>query len=202
MTRYGFVVNLDSCADNRGCMASCKAKTKSFLGSHYVEVHTAIDPNDFPSLNTYTIPVLCQHCADPECVKACSEGVFEKREDGIVTVGDTSVCKTCENKACVGACPYANIDLDPVDGRIGKCDMCADVVDAGGVPACSVNCYTNSWFFGDLDDPQSVVAQLVEQWDGYCHQLKPENGPAVYYLLSKVEWAEDMDTLYSPAWHN
>ncbi len=201
MARYGFIINLDTCADHRGCMASCKAKTNSFLGSHYVEVHTSMSDAPFPEFNTYFIPLLCQHCASPSCVGACPEGVFSKREDGIVVVGDTSLCQGCADKPCIAACPYGCIDLDPVSGKVGKCDMCADLVDKGEQPACTRNCFTNSWFFGDFDDPSSIVSQILEQWTGYWHQLNPENGSSVYYLLSKREWQGE-EGLYSPAWHN
>lgn len=204
MTRLGFVFNLDTCSDLRGCMVSCKDKTNAFLGAHYIETLTNISM-DYPRPNTYFVPVLCNHCDKPSCVPACPHGVFAKRDDGIVTVADTSVCESCDSKACVEACPYDRIFLDPKDGRVGKCDMCVDLVDEGKAPACAARCITQSILFGDFDDPNSVVAQTIAAWGevGYVHQLKPEtgNGPAVYYLLSKKQW-EDTEKLYSPAWQN
>jgi Fe-S-cluster-containing dehydrogenase component len=185
-------------------MIGCKETTNSFLGSHYIETMTAIS-SDYPNPNTYFIPITCQHCAHPSCLPACPEGVFTKRDDGIVAVGDTSVCKDCSSRPCVNACPYGAIDFDPKDGRIGKCDMCVALIDAGKTPRCSISCLTNSILFGDFDDPSSVVAQTIVAWGevGYVHQLKPETGnnPSVYYLLSKKRW-QDMNDLYSPAWHN
>jgi Fe-S-cluster-containing dehydrogenase component len=204
MTRLGFVFNLDTCSDLRGCMIACKNQTRSFLGSHYMEVFTNMSA-DFPKPNTYFLPISCQHCERPSCVSACPEHVFTKRDDGIVAVGDTSVCKKCDSKPCIKACPYGQIDLDPKDGRVGKCDLCADLIDAGEVPKCVPGCITQSILFGDFDDPNSVVSQAVAAWSqhGYDHQLKPEtgNGPSMHYLLSRKNW-QDMDNLYSPAWHN
>jgi Fe-S-cluster-containing dehydrogenase component len=185
-------------------MIRCKEKTNSFLGSHYVEVMTAMSL-DYPNPNTYFVPLSCQHCEKPSCLAACPKEVFSKREDGIVAVGNTSACESCGDKPCIRACPYNAIDLDPKTGRIGKCDMCADRVDKGEVPACAVGCLTHSILFGDFDDPDSVVSQTVASWTevGYDHQLKPEtkNGPTHHYLLSKKDWQE-METFYSPAWHN
>jgi hypothetical protein len=59
--------------------------------------------------------------------------------------------------------------------------------------------------FGDLDDDETMVAQAImvySEMDG-IHQLRPEldNKPSVYYLLTG-RYFQDMDTLYSPAWHN
>lgn len=204
MTRYAFVINLDACRDQRSCMIGCKMKTRSFLGSHFIETFTSTT-GDIENPNIYFMPVSCQHCDNPSCVRACDKGVLVKRDDGIVAVGDTSLCEQCEGKPCVKACPYNAIDFDPVDGRIGKCDMCADRVDAGQVPACAAACMNYAIYFGDMDDPDSVVSQTVAAWSvgGYVHQLKPEtgNGPAVYYLLSQHEW-KDAEGLRSPAWHN
>lgn len=204
MTRYGLVFNLDTCSDHRSCMISCKAQNNSFLGSHPIETFTAMG-GEFPTPKTYFIPISCQHCNAPSCIPVCSKGVLSKRDDGIVVMGDTQLCETCDTKACVEACPYHAIDLDPTTGRIAKCDLCADVIDQGGTPACSRHCFTQSVYFGDIEDPDSVVSKTIAAWQevGYVHQLKPEtgNGPAVYYLLSKQEW-RDTEGLYSPAWHN
>lgn len=203
MTRYGFVVNLNACSDMRGCMVACKRHRSTFIGSHPVETYTNMG-GTYLEPNTYFIPVMCQHCANPSCVPVCSENVLRKLDNGIVALGDTSLCEKCEGKPCVAACPYNAIDLDPVSGRITKCDMCADLVAEGKQPACAAECLSRAWFFGDLDDPQSPPNQMLAKApDQFVHVLKPETGnePSVRYLLSYRTW-EDMDNLYSPAWHN
>lgn len=202
MTRYGFVFNLNACGDLRGCMLACKDKTKSFLGSHYTETFTSND-GEMPHPNLYFMPARCQHCAEPKCVEACEAGVLFKRDDGIVAVGDTSKCEACEGKPCIDACAYKSIELDRRTGRIGKCDMCADRIDAGELPACAKSCLNNAIFFGDFDDEESPVGQAVAAWgeSGMMHELLPENKPAHRYLLSRAKWT-GMDNLYSPAWHD
>lgn len=205
MTRLGFVINLDSCADSRGCMVACKAKTASFIGSHFIETHTAIG-GEYPHPNTYFVPVLCRHCENPSCVAACPKDVLMKDpQTGIVAVGDVSMCESCEDKPCVAACPLGNIDLDPVTGRIGKCDMCADRLAQGLPPACFVSCLTRSIMFGDLEDPDDQAAQLLEMGKaaGIVHTFDAgDNGSsAVHYLMSRHEW-QGTEGLYSPAWKN
>ncbi|MGV8084001.1 MAG: 4Fe-4S dicluster domain-containing protein [Coriobacteriia bacterium] len=174
------------------------------MGCYSTETFTYVGGSDkYPENHMYHIPIPCQHCANPTCVSACPYSVFGKRTDGIVTVGDTEKCKACQNKPCISACPYSVIDLDPVTGKASKCDFCVDLIDQGKAPACTTTCLTQSYKFGDLDDPDSEVSQIVKAWEGYVHQLKPEsgNGPSVYYLLSKKQW-RDMEGLYSPAWHD
>lgn len=204
MTRLGFVINLDTCLDQRGCMTLCKRVKNTPMGCYSTETFTYVGGSDkYPENHMYHIPIPCQHCANPTCVSACPYSVFGKRTDGIVTVGDTEKCKACQNKPCISACPYSVIDLDPVTGKASKCDFCVDLIDQGKAPACTTTCLTQSYKFGDLDDPDSEVSQIVKAWEGYVHQLKPEsgNGPSVYYLLSKKQW-RDMEGLYSPAWHD
>ena len=50
-----------------------------------------------------SVPVMCQHCAEPPCVDVCPTGASFKRADGIVLV-DRHSCIGC--RYCVMACPY------------------------------------------------------------------------------------------------
>ena len=52
---------------------------------------------------TASLPVMCQHCAEPPCVDVCPTGASFKRADGIVLV-DRHSCIGC--RYCVMACPY------------------------------------------------------------------------------------------------
>lgn len=203
MTRYGFAINLNACSDMRGCMVACKRHNNSFLGSHPVETFTNMS-GDYKNPNTYFIPVMCQHCANPSCIPACPNGVLKKLDNGIVALDDTKACEHCLDKPCMKACPYDAVDLDPETGRIVKCDMCADLIAEGKLPACAAECLCRAWFFGDLDDPDSPPNQMIKNFPPqFQHVLKPETGndPSVTYLLSYKNW-DDMNNLYSPAWHN
>lgn len=203
MTKLGFAVNLDACSDHRGCMAACKAEkgATAFLGAHFVETFTAIDDN-FPNPGTYFLPMMCQHCDRPACAAACDEGIISKREDGLVVMGDTGACKGCAHP-CVEACPYDRVFWDPKNEVAAKCDGCADRVDAGVSPACIPNCWMQAIAFGDFDDPESPVSQLVAKYGPNAHVLNEGagTGPNVRYLLATKKW-KDMEGLYSPAWHN
>ena len=202
MTRLGVVVNLDACCDHRGCMTACMRKNGSFPGAHFIETYTAMDTSgDIDNPGTYFIPIMCQHCDRPSCASACPHGVIRKRDDGLVVMGDTDPCVGCDGTPCLDACPYDAIEFDRKEHRPGKCDGCADLVDAGGMPECVPNCFMGAIAFGDMEDEASVVSQVVGQYGANAYRLKPEtgNGPGVRYLLSRRPW-RDMEGLYSPAW--
>ena len=200
MTRMGFVINLDSCMDHRGCMTACKMYKETPMGIYNMKTLTSND-GAFPDPNTYFMPKLCQQCNNPSCVPACPHEALEKRYDGIVVIAKPEACETCEDPGCQEACPYDAITFDPVTKMAYKCDMCLSRLQAREQPRCVRGCLTGSIFTGDFDDPDSMVSQIVASWDGFVHQLKPETGnePNVYYLLSKKQW-QGSDHLFDPNW--
>ncbi|OUO86259.1 hypothetical protein B5F44_11035 [Gordonibacter urolithinfaciens] len=194
MTQLGLVVSLDRCMDTRGCMGACKQENNVDLGAFWVRTYTSTT-GGFPDAETYFIPVMCQHCRKPSCVPACPEQAIRKREDGIVVI-DTAPCAACGGKECMDACPYGAISYNERDNTVGKCDMCASRVDQGLAPACAFACNSNAWMFGDVDDPESGISQVLAAMGDSVHQLKLETGnePSCYYLLSSKRW-QDMDGL-------
>lgn len=207
MPKLEFIINLELCSDNRGCMTACKRQKNTPFGMQYLEVYTATD-DSFPDNKTYFVPVMCQHCDKPSCVPACPKGVFAKSPMGAVTVGDTGVCAACAEKPCLSACPYGAIKLDKPSGVVGKCDMCADLLAQGLPPACVPNCQCMAVGFGDVEDPESSYNQVMGMVDAMplprdavLHKLAPETGnaPSTTYILATKPW-RDMEGFYSPAW--
>ena len=74
--------------------------------------------------------VLCQHCLDPQCLKACPNGAISKGKDGIVRM-DKRLCVNCG--LCLAACPEG-APFRTAQGEVVKCDLC------GGDPACVQAC--------------------------------------------------------------
>lgn len=201
MARMGFVINLDTCLDMRGCVTACKMYRDTPMGVYDTETFTSND-GGFPSPNEYFIPIMCQQCTNPSCVTACEAKALVKREDGIVLISDQTACTACADPRCQVACPYGAIHHDSATKKTYKCDLCSELIDAGEKPHCVAGCLSGSRFYGDLDDNDSIVAQAIANWEGYVHQLKLDTGnaPNAYYLLSKHRW-NDMDNLYTPHWH-
>jgi formate-dependent nitrite reductase membrane component NrfD/ferredoxin len=102
-----------------------------------------------------------------------------QRKDGIVDF-NADRCIGC--KACMQACPYDSIYIDPEDHTAAKCHFCAHRTEVGLEPACVIVCPEHAIIAGDLSDAASEVAQLVAR--EIVRVRKPEQGtqPKLYYI--------------------
>lgn len=140
--------------------------------------------------------VLCNHCEKPACVRACPTKATFKRDDGIVLM-DFHRCIGC--RFCMAACPYGSRSFnfrDPrpfikeenkefptrMKGVVEKCNFCAERLAVGKMPAC-VEASNGAITFGDLDDSESEVRELLRT--NYTIRRKPDlgAGPSVYYIV-------------------
>jgi ferredoxin len=92
------------------------------------------------------LPLLCQHCANAPCIKACPEGAIRTRPDGLVWI-DPVPCTGCG--LCREACPYDVIYTNSELGIAQKCTGCAHRVDQGALPRCADICPHDAIVFGD-----------------------------------------------------
>ena len=177
--RYGMLVDVAKCArDCDACVRACD-------NEHGLDaVHgPATDPRwihkvtlrDRATGRISTLPLMCQHCADPPCVDVCPTGASFKRADGIVLV-DKHTCIGC--RYCVMACPFqargfvheAVANPRPWSprgkGTVESCNLCVHRIDAGDGrdPACVEACAAaghRALVFGDLNDPGSPVSKAL-----------------------------------------
>ncbi|MFN3929177.1 MAG: 4Fe-4S dicluster domain-containing protein [Thermoflexus sp.] len=73
-------------------------------------------------------------------------------------------------------------EASPV-GNTRKCHFCLHRIERGLLPECVVTCIGRATYFGDANDPESLVSELIAQPN--VMRLKEELGtePKVYYLL-------------------
>ncbi|RCK74908.1 MAG: Molybdopterin oxidoreductase iron-sulfur binding subunit [Anaerolineae bacterium] len=68
-------------------------------------------------------------------------------------------------------------------GNVRKCHFCLHRIKEGILPACTTTCIGRATFFGDANDPDSLVSELIAKPN--VMRLKEELGtePRVYYLV-------------------
>lgn len=142
-------------------------------------------------------PVLCNHCENPPCVRACpTKATFKRPSDGIVMM-DFHRCIGC--RFCMAACPYGARSFnfrDPrpfiketnkefptrMKGVVEKCNFCSELLAVGKQPAC-VEASNGILTFGDLYDSESEVRKLLKE--NFTIRRKQNLGtePSVYYIV-------------------
>jgi len=175
---YAFLIDNRKCIGCHACSTACKAENEVPLGVHRTWVKY-VEKGTFPDTRRYFQVTRCNHCAKPPCVPICPTTAMYRREDGIVEF-DSQRCIGC--KACLQACPYDAIHIDPESGTAAKCHFCAHRVDAGLEPACVIVCPVHAIISGDLEEPRSEIARLLSTQNVAVR--KPEQGtrPKLFYI--------------------
>jgi Fe-S-cluster-containing dehydrogenase component/formate-dependent nitrite reductase membrane component NrfD len=175
---YGFLIRNDRCIGCHACSTACKAENQVPLGVHRTWVKT-VETGSFPDVGRHFQVTRCNHCARPPCVEICPTRAMYRRSDGIVEF-DPDLCIGC--KACLQACPYDAIHIDPSTGTAAKCHFCAHRVEVGMEPPCVVVCPEHAIIAGDLDDADSEISRMLATYSVTVR--KPEQGtrPKLFYV--------------------
>ncbi len=213
--RWGMVVDTAKCSKAEGCDKCTEAchqihnvpdipdKTREVKWiwqeefMHAFPSHESEYPNE--ALEHLNVPVFCNHCDEPPCVRVCpTQATWKRDSDGIVMM-DWHRCIGC--RYCVAACPYGSRSFNWSDPRehikggmnpnyptrtkgvVEKCTFCDERLAKGLMPACVEACPEKALVFGDLSDENSDVRQLIKEQ--YTLRRKPELGtkPEVFYIL-------------------
>jgi Fe-S-cluster-containing dehydrogenase component/formate-dependent nitrite reductase membrane component NrfD len=175
---YGFLIDNRKCIGCHACSTACKSENEVPLGVNRTWVKYT-EKGVFPDTKRFFQVTRCNHCADPPCVHICPVTAMYQRPDGIVEF-DPEACIGC--KACIQACPYDAVYIDPESHTAAKCHFCAHRVDVGLEPACVVVCPEHAILAGDIDDPMSEIARTLATQQ--VRVRKPEQGtkPKLFYI--------------------
>ena len=211
--RWGMAIDINRCVGCQTCTIACKHWNDTLPDIQWRRV-IDVEQGEYPNVQRQFLVTGCQHCAEPPCVPVCPTGATRQREDGLVTMDyDICIgCAYCAVACPYQARTIAHEIHGYYDGeitrqeeavfdgdRIGvaqKCTFCNDRVDSGlaagltpghdpdATPACSAACIASAITFGDYNDPDSNVSQLVR--DNPTFQMHEELGtdPQIKYLYT------------------
>ena len=195
MSHYAIVVDLDRCIGCHGCDIACKNENEVELGSFWSKVVQVGPFGDYPHLQQYFLPVMCQQCADSPCTHVCPTGASYRDPETNVVLVDKEKCIGC--KYCMMACPYGVRSWSPSESVVEKCTLCGQLTSVGEQPKCVAACCASARFYGDLDDPNSDASKaLAAAGTDAVHRLKDVgNAPQTAYILSSkyADWKEEID---------
>jgi Fe-S-cluster-containing dehydrogenase component len=175
--QWAKLIDHGSCIGCHACTTACKSENQVPLSVTRTYVKY-VDVGYFPHARRSFQVTRCNQCADAPCVTACPTSAMFKRRDGIVDF-DKSICIGC--KACMAACPYDAIFINPDDRSAEKCNFCAHRIEVGLEPACVVVCPTEAILIGDLNDPSSTVARRVQREPVTVRRPEKATRPKLFY---------------------
>lgn len=205
--RWGMAVDTERCIGCWSCAVICKSENDVPLGMWWNRILTEGEELDTPregefgNLEMSWVPLACQHCDDPPCMKVCpTSATYVDAEHGFLVGVNQDDCIGC--RYCMAACPYGvrvfnwgeadrpvpfdhgMVEPRPV-GSVEKCTMCIHRLEEDQIPSCVWSCPAQARIFGDLNDPEGELVQTIEHRGG--RQLLEEKGtkPKVYYLEAR-----------------
>jgi Fe-S-cluster-containing dehydrogenase component/formate-dependent nitrite reductase membrane component NrfD len=185
---WGKVVDQSRCIGCHACTTACRSENEVPLSVTRTYVKS-VDVGVYPTARRSFQVTRCNQCDDPPCVHACPTAAMHRRPDGIVDF-DKSICIGC--KACIAACPYDAIFINPVDHSAEKCNLCAHRLEVGLEPACVVVCPVEAILVGDLRDPTSRVAAYVDRDAVQVRRPEKATRPKLFYKGAHVATLEPL----------
>ncbi len=195
--RWGLLIDVNKCTpDCTACVAACSKENgwhdtgRPLTDAQWIRKVTL---RDRTSGAERSLPVMCQHCAEPPCVDVCPTGASFKRADGIVLV-DKHICIGC--RYCMMACPYKARSFihEPVrdqkehaprgKGTVESCTLCVHRIDEDRMPACVEACGEaghGAMIFGDLNDPSSEISKRIAAYPSTRIRVDLGLDPGVRY---------------------
>lgn len=179
---YSMVIRQDNCIDCERCLEACRQTNGVPEYGYRTRILEQVKP-DAVGRKTEFIPILCNQCNNPACVRACpTKATYKDPVNGIVMV-DKDKCIGC--KTCMAACPCNDRYYNEETRSVDKCNFCYDTRLSKGetLTACAAACPAHVRVFGDLSDPHSEVYRRVHDLEAAVWVLRPETGtkPNVFY---------------------
>jgi molybdopterin-containing oxidoreductase family iron-sulfur binding subunit len=195
--QFAYALDISRCIGCRRCVYGCVEENNQSRdpqihwirvlemdkerGIDFHESDPYYDAETVPRPGHFYLPVACQQCENPPCVKSCPVGATWRDADGIVVI-DYDWCIGC--RCCVSACPYGARrfnwaepqvpaqEMNPkthylgnrprMKGCVEKCTFCVHRVREGRYPRCVEVCPTGARKFGNLLDPASEIRYVLE----------------------------------------
>ncbi|MBI3564573.1 MAG: 4Fe-4S binding protein [Elusimicrobia bacterium] len=172
--RMGVLVDATACIGCRSCEWACK--TAHGLPTPPLESYQDESVFAAPRRPDTAACIGCRYC-----MIACQDGAV---------VWDTDRCIGC--RYCMIACPFQIPSFEykkALQGRIMKCDFCAERREAGGLPACVERCPVEALTYGRRSDllhaAHERARRAPERYSDHVYGEAEVGGTSWLYLAGK-----------------
>ncbi len=213
--QWGRIIDLRRCDGCKECVKACiklyhRHDEQTWIRVYETEGEGALEQTGF-------VPLQCQHCENPPCVKVCPVTATYKDTDGAVLV-DQNKCIGC--RMCMAACPYHARYFNwgeppPYDGfanprpewpvpqrrgTVGKCVFCVYRTWHGQLPACVEACPQGVLYMADLvkdlatNGKETVkFSKFIKENDAFRLLEELNTKPRIYFIAGHGQRARITD---------
>ena len=171
-----YLFNSRDCTGCRLCELSCSLKKLGAFNPRVAHIRVVKDEEAGKD-----VPLVCKQCEKAPCMTACPVEALTRDERTHAVVVSEEACIGCG--ACVEACPFGAIILQPETNIAWKCDLC------GGDPECVKYCASAAIQYIDSSElaatRRSDAARRVKEAEAAA-TAEAETGSSVKREESKV----------------
>ena len=110
-------IDPSKCTGCRTCELVCSIKNESIVNPCLSRIRIIAD-----KYQGVRIPVVCQQCIEAPCIAVCPVGALSRDVNLGIVKQNKELCISC--KACVAACPFGGMAINPQSGKVFKCELC------------------------------------------------------------------------------
>ena len=215
---FAYALDLSRCIGCRRCVYACVGENNQSRnpqiqwiqvlqmekekGIDFAHSNVHYNPEKVPEEGHFYVPIQCQQCENPPCVKVCPVKATWKEPDGIVVI-DYNWCIGC--RYCMAACPYGarhfnwgqphipDVELNTemhylgnrprMKGVVEKCTFCVQRTREGKYPACVEICPVGARKFGNLLDSENEIRYILENKRVLVLKEELNTQPKFYYFF-------------------